>query len=158
MTHRTENRVGLCDGTRKGATTVSEQNVELAVRAYRAANANDIKSFLAVMHPEVEFQSSGVYPDISPAYRGIEGAVNYWKAVRTVWQDFEVEIKRVEDRGDRVLVLLHQHVRGRDGIPAEHAWGHLFSFADGLVRTVRAYASWEEALEALGPVTEAGRD
>jgi ketosteroid isomerase-like protein len=150
---RTDNRLGLRDGTRKGVATVPHQHVELAVEAYRAANANDIHGFLAVMHPDVEFQSSGVYPDISTAYRGLDGAVNYWNDVRTVWQDFEVEIKRVMDLGDRVLVLLHQHVRGRDGIPAEHAWGHVFFFADGLVRTVRAYASWEEALDAVGAPT-----
>jgi ketosteroid isomerase-like protein len=129
---------------------MSQENVELARRAYLAANTDDLQAFLSVMHPEVEFQSSGVYPDIRTDYRGLEGATSYWKAVRTVWQDFSVELERVEDLGDRVLVLLLQHVQGREGVTAEHTWGHVFTFSDGLVRTVRAYASWEEALQAVG--------
>lgn len=110
------------------------------------------------MHPDVEFQSSGIYPDFRTDYRGFEGVVQYWNAVRGLWQDFSVELERVEDLGDRVLVLIHQRVRGREGIVARHAWGHVFSFSEGLVRTVRGYASWEEALDAVGLASAGRRD
>ncbi len=46
------------------------------------------------------------------------------------------------------MATVHQRVKGRDGVVVEHDWGHLFSFADGLVRRARAYVSPEAAKEA----------
>ena len=47
-----------------------------------------------------------------------------------------------------MVATVHQRVKGRDGVVVEHDWGHLFSFADGLIRRARAYASPEAAKEA----------
>jgi ketosteroid isomerase-like protein len=133
---------------------VPEQNVDLVRSVYRAVNDDDLSAFLALMHPEVEFTTSGVYPDFSPSYHGHEGAVEYWKAARELWDRFSIEIGRYEAVGDQVLAAVHQRVEGRDGIVVEHDWGHLFSFADGLIRRARGYTSWEEAMDAA--VLESG--
>ena len=129
---------------------MSERNVALVRRLYRAVNENNLSTFLALMHPEVELMTSGVYPDFSPAYRGHQGALEYWQAVRGVWDTVSIEIRRCESVGDRVLALISQRVEGRDGIVAEHDWGHLFELADDLIRRGIAYASWEPAIEAAG--------
>jgi ketosteroid isomerase-like protein len=127
---------------------VSEKNVDLVMSVYRAVNEDDLPAFLALMHPDVEFATSGVYPDFSPTYHGHEGAVEYWKAARGLWEAFSIRIGRVEPVGDQVLAAVHQRVEGRDGIVVEHDWGHLFSFADGLICRARGYTSWDEAKEA----------
>ena len=127
---------------------MSEQNVDLVRSVYLAVNDDDLPAFLAVLHSEVEFTTSGIYPDFSPTYHGHEGAVEYWKAARGVWEAFSIRIGRVEAIGDQVLAAVHQRVEGRDGIVVEHDWGHLFSFADGLIRRARGYTSWDEAREA----------
>ena len=127
--------------------TLSERNV-MVKSVYRAVNDDDLPAFLAVMHPEVELTTSGVYPDFSPTYRGHEGAVEYWEAARGLWDAFSIEIGRCEPIGDQVLASVHQRVEGRDGIVVEHNWGHLFSFADGLIWRVRGYVSREAAKEA----------
>lgn len=127
---------------------LSERNVDLARRVYRAVNENDLTTFLDLMHPDVELATSGVYPDFSPTYRGRAGAADYWEAARGVWDAFSIEITRCEAIGDRVLVLLRQQVEGRDGIVVEHAWGHLFDFTGGRIRRVTAYSSCEAAIEA----------
>ena len=36
------------------------------------------------------------------------------------------------------MASLHQRVQGRDGVVVEHDWGHLYSFADGLISRARA--------------------
>jgi ketosteroid isomerase-like protein len=115
---------------------------------YRAVNENDLSTFVDLMHPEVELLTSGIYPDFKPSYRGHSGAADYWQAARSLWDNFEVEIKSCEAVGDRVLVLLNQHVQGREGIEVHHQWGHLFELADHLIRRVTAYDSWEAASEA----------
>jgi len=133
---------------------LSEQNVALVRRLYRAVNENDLSTFLDLMHPEVELMTSGVYPDFRPTYRGHQGARDYWQAVRGVWDTVSIEIRRCEPMGDRVLALVNQRVEGRDGIVAEHDWGHLFELSDDLIRRGVAYASWEAVIEAAG--TESG--
>lgn len=127
---------------------MSERNVDLVRSIYRAVNEDDQSGFLALMHPEVELTTSGVYPDFSPTYRGHRGAVDYWEAARGVWDAFSIEIGQCESVGDQVVASVHQRVQGRNGIVVEHDWGHLFSFADGLIWRVRAYVSPEVAKEA----------
>jgi ketosteroid isomerase-like protein len=129
---------------------LSERNVALVTRVYHAVNENDRDAFLDLMHPDVELMTSGVYPDFSSSYRGRPGALKYWEAARGLWENFSVEIKRMDSVGDRVLVLLQQRVEGRDGIVVEHDWGHLFAFAEDLVWRVTGFASWEAAIEAAG--------
>ena len=133
---------------------LSKRNVDLVRRVYRAVNDDDLPAFLALLHPDIEFTTSGVYPDFSPSYRGHEGAVEYWRAARGMWDAFSIRIGRVEPVGDQVLASVHQRVEGRDGIVVEHDWGHLFSVADGLIRRARGYTSWEEAMDAA--VLESG--
>jgi ketosteroid isomerase-like protein len=140
---------GLGLALREGAP-ISEQNAEMVRQVYRAADAGDLRAFLDVLHPDIELRTSGVYPDFRSSYRGLNDAVEYWEAARGLWDDFSIEVVRLEDLGERVVALLRQHVKGREGIVAEHTWGHVFSFSDGRVRRVVAFASWEEALEAGG--------
>jgi ketosteroid isomerase-like protein len=111
-------------------------------------NEGDQSTFLALMHPEVELTTSGVYPDFNPTYRGHQGALEYWKLARELWDSFTIEIGKCESIGDQVLASVHQRVAGRDGIVVEHDWGHLFSFSDGLIWRVRGYVSREAAKEA----------
>jgi ketosteroid isomerase-like protein len=129
---------------------LSEQNAAVVRRLYRAVNENDLSTFLELMHPDVELTTSGVYPDFRPIYRGHKGARDYWQAVRGVWDNVSIEIRRCEPIGHRVLALVSQRVEGRDGIVAEHDWGHVFELADGLIRRGVAYASWEAGIEAAG--------
>jgi ketosteroid isomerase-like protein len=128
--------------------TVSERNVALVISLYRAVNENDLSTFLRLMHPEVELRTSGVYPDFKPAYRGRSGAAEYWEATRGLWNNFEIEINSCEPVGDRVLVLLNQRVKGREGIAVAHEWGHLFELAGDRIRRVTGYDSWQAARDA----------
>jgi ketosteroid isomerase-like protein len=136
---------------------LSEANIELVKSVYRAVNDGDLPAFLALMHPEVELTTSGIYPDFDSTYRGHIGAVDYWEVARDVWDSFSIEIGRCELVGDQVLVLVRQQVEGRDGIVVEHDWGHLFSFEDELIRRVRGYASWDEAAKEAGLERDAER-
>jgi ketosteroid isomerase-like protein len=132
-------------------------NVERVQAVYRAVNEDDQSTFLAQMHPDVELTTSGVYPDFAPTYRGHEGAVEYWKAARGLWEEFTIEIRRCEPIGDRVVALVHQEVEGRDEISVDHDWGHLFSFEDGLIRGVTGYLTWDAAVEAAREMSGAER-
>lgn len=128
---------------------MSEHNVGLVRKVYRAVEEDDMSAFLALLHPEVELTTSGIFPDLSPTYRGHEGAADYWKAVGPggLWDAFTIDVAQCEPVGDQVVASVHQRVQGRDGVVVEHDWGHLFSFAEGLIRRARAYVSPEAAKE-----------
>jgi ketosteroid isomerase-like protein len=54
------------------------------------------------------------------------------------------------DRGDRVLTLTHMRGRGRDGIEVVLEMGHLWTFRDGRIARMEAFADPQQALEAVG--------
>jgi ketosteroid isomerase-like protein len=138
---------------------LSEQDVDLVRSVYRAVEEDDMSAFLALLHPEVELTTSGIFPDLSPTYRGHQGAAEYWKAVGPggLWDSFTIEVVQCEPVGDQVVASLHQRVQGRDGVVVEHDWGHLFSFADGLISRARAYLSPEAAKEVADLESRTGR-
>lgn len=131
---------------------LSEEKVDLVSTVYRAVNEDDLSTFLSLLHPEIELTTSGVFPDLSPTYRGHRGATDYWNEVGPgpggLWDSFSVEVRRCEAVGDQVVASVHQRVQGRDGVVVEHDWGHLYSFADGLILRARAFISPEAAMEA----------
>ena len=137
---------------------MSEQDVELVRNVYRAVEEDDMSAFLALLHPEVELTTSGIFPDLSPTYRGHQGAVDYWKAVGPggLWDSFTIEVVRCEPVGDQVVASVHQRVQGRDGVVVEHDWGDLYSFADGLISRARAFLTPEAAKEVA--VLESGTE
>jgi ketosteroid isomerase-like protein len=126
-----------------------EEKVDMVRRVYQAVNEDDKSGFLALLHPDVELTTSGVFPDLSPSYRGHQGAMEYWKLVGPgpggLWDSFTIEVLECETVGDQVVATIHQRVEGRDGVVAEHDWGHLYSFADGLILRARAFLSPEAA-------------
>jgi ketosteroid isomerase-like protein len=131
---------------------LSDRRVDMVRSVYQAVNEDDLPAFLALLHPEVELTTSGVFPDLSPTYRGHEGAIDYWNAVGPglggLWDSFTIEVTECELVGDQVVASVHQRVQGRDGVAVEHDWGHLYSFADGLISRARAFLGPEAAREA----------
>jgi ketosteroid isomerase-like protein len=56
-----------------------------------------------------------------------------------------------EIRSDQIVVLGTIHGRGRvSGMPVRGEFGHVWTFADGRPRTVRAFLSHEQALKTVG--------
>jgi ketosteroid isomerase-like protein len=129
---------------------VSEENVEQYRRSSDAWSRGDRNEFLNSVKSDWEFRSSGVFPGLAPVYRGREGALALWDAMRGPWQDFSVRIDRIEDLGETLLALITFSVTGRDGIELSTRWAHVTTYRDGFPTVTENYASWEVALEAVG--------
>ena len=99
-------------------------------RLYEAFNARDIGAALAGMHPDVDWPN---------AWEG--GRLRGHDAVRDYWRrQFEAIDSRVEplsfsaEDDGRVVVLVRQVVRDRDGAPISDAEvRHVYAFRDGLI-------------------------
>jgi ketosteroid isomerase-like protein len=128
---------------------VSAENVELIHTLTRAAGA-DLSGWLEFMAPDVELHLTGVFPDLEPVYCGYDGVREFVARFNATWDELIPDAYRYEDLGDRVLSLTHMHGRGRDGIEATLEMGHVWTFRDGSIVRMDAFADPELALEAVG--------
>jgi len=110
-----------------GKMTATEH--EILTPLYRAFNARDIDRALAGMRPDVIWANGWEGGNV----HGHAGVRDYWtRQWRAI--DPHVEPTGFAVRGNRVVVDVHQVVRGLDGaLIAERAVEHIFTLEDGLV-------------------------
>jgi SnoaL-like domain len=129
---------------------MSRVNVERYRRSLDAWNRGALEEWLEDITPGWEFVSSGVFPGLDPIYRGREGALKLWDAMRGPWdnQGFRFKIERIEDLRETVLALATIRARGETSRRDAHV-GFVVTYRSGDQQT-RNYASWDEALQAVG--------
>jgi ketosteroid isomerase-like protein len=133
---------------------MARENVERYRRSIDAWNRGALYEWLEDITPEWEHVTAGVFPGTDRIYRGREGALKLWDTMSGPWdnQGFHFEIERIEDLGETVLALSTIRARGQtSGAEVELKWAHVVTYRGGDQRT-RNYASWAEALEAVGLV------
>jgi len=129
---------------------VSEENLELARRAYDAWNRGDVDGVLALCHPEFEYHASGIYPDLDSVYRGHEGFRKFERDFRATWKSLSIDVERLVDHGDQVAVLGTFEALGRDGMTLRRPMANRLTIRDGVAVRIDAYGDWEQALAAIG--------
>ena len=138
---------------------MSQENVELVRSAYDAWNRDDLEAQLAMLHPEFEYVTSGLFPGLAPTYRGHEGYREFWRDFKQVWESLRIDIVELHEAGERYVALLDFEARSRDGLTVCRQFGNVLSVHDGLAMRIEAFGSWAEALEAVGlPKGDPGRD
>ena len=130
---------------------MSKENVEIARRFFDAYNRSDLEATLELIAPEFEFRPSGLFMDTKRTYYGREGWTEFWHTFREAWESITVNVKRIEDIGDRVLTLGTFQGRGHGSgveVTREVAW--LGTIRDGMFAQSLTFVSWAAALEAAG--------
>jgi ketosteroid isomerase-like protein len=130
---------------------MSQENVEIARRAYEAFNRGDLDNLVADFAPTFEYVTTGAVPGAGGVYRGPEG---YQEFVGWLGSEFErarVEIRELIEAGDQVLASVTLRGRGRQsGVEASWDVWHLWTVQDGKVVHGQAFITRREALEAAG--------
>jgi ketosteroid isomerase-like protein len=129
---------------------MSEENVELFLKAVDGYNRGDIGPLLETSHPEAEWYPLTAQVEGDEAYRGHESMKQWWANVDAAFEEFEASVEELRDLGDDVLALGHLHARFRSGVPLDTEIGWLTRYRDGLAVWGRSYQSHAEALEAAG--------
>jgi ketosteroid isomerase-like protein len=127
-------------------------SVEDLVRwGYETAwNDGDLDALLTLADRDIVFRTSGAFPDLEAEYRGHEGIRRYWETVRNPFEHLRMEVARVIERGEDILILFRFHARGREGLEADMRLGQVGRMRDGLVTTLIAYPDWASAAAAVG--------
>jgi uncharacterized protein len=130
---------------------VSRGNVEIVREVFEAWNSGDLARIHEHLSPEWEWHTARLFPGTDAVYRGREGFTRFWNTFREPWESIRVELERVEDLGDRVLVLLTFHGKGKgSGVDVTTEYANVVTFRDGLATHQVGYGDWQSALEAVG--------
>ena len=128
---------------------MSQENVELARRAFDAFNRRDLDAMLALSHEEVVVESRLVA--MEGGYHGREGVRRWWKNTFDVLPDYELEVEEVRDLGGEfTLARLHARAHGAGSTaPLDETVWHAAQWRDGKYVWWRNLMTEEEALEAV---------
>jgi ketosteroid isomerase-like protein len=128
-------------------------NLDLVRSIYAAWERGDFSSTDWAFDPEVEFARLG-RPDFAIGeqlgeWRGLgEMRVALLDWMRS-WENIRIEAERVDDLGDRVLVLSRQSGRGkRSGVPLDFEYGDIFTIRNGKIVRWELYLERADALAA----------
>jgi ketosteroid isomerase-like protein len=100
-----------------------------------------------LMHPEVEARPHGEWPEGRRPSRGIERMSAEIRTFLAAWErPFRLDAEEFIQEGDRILVLIRWHGRGKgSGVEMEAEGAHLWTFRDGVAVRFETYRDREEA-------------
>ena len=126
---------------------MSQENVELARRAYEAFNRRDLGSLLALMDVEVDLvpQLAAMEGD----YHGHEGVRRWWQNLLDAWPDYEADVVEVRDLGSATLakVLVGGHAAD-SGIPVRETSWHVWRWRRNKAIWFAVFPTEARAVEA----------
>jgi ketosteroid isomerase-like protein len=130
---------------------MSQENVEIVRDAFQTFGAEGIDAALSFFSPDLVWYPTDRWLEGS-AYRGHDGMRRLAAAFSENFDDFRYEVHDIRDAEDRVVALIDMTGRIKhSGAEVSQRLGFVVSgFRDGTFREVRAFASWPEALEAVG--------
>lgn len=124
---------------------------ERAVREFAVAvTAGDAEAAVALSDPEIDFLS--VLAVSGRAYHGHDGVRRYFDDVASAWQEWRVEVHRVDPAPDgRVVISMTMHFRGKEsGAAFSDQTAHVWTLRDGKLLRNEPYRDPDEALRAVG--------
>jgi hypothetical protein len=128
---------------------MSQENVDLALRAFEAVNRRDLDAFLALMDDDVEVVTR--IAAVEGGLHGHDGIRFWWENIFTSFPDFDLEVVNVRDLGDVTLASLRAlgHGAGSD-VPFEDLLWQAGRWRRRKCVSWRAFETEAEALEAVG--------
>lgn len=128
---------------------MSQQNVEIVRQSFEACNRHDADAAVARYYADVEYRFVDSL-EHEPVLRGRDEVKD---AFRHIWQDWQETFSdpvQFFDLGDQVLVEHVDSRVGRDGIRIDDAGGQVWTFEGEVVVRIEGFATWSDALEAVG--------
>jgi uncharacterized protein len=128
---------------------MSEGDVARARAALAAFGTGDLDHLMRQFHPDFV---GVVPPELSAepdTYRGHAGVRRYLESFREYVDGLRFVPEDVIDAGDAVVVAMRIEGRGRgSGVPFEQRLANRITVRDGLIDSMTAYATVDEALAA----------
>jgi ketosteroid isomerase-like protein len=110
----------------------------------------DMPEVLALLDDDVELYSPPELGNSPAAVRGHDGYLRWLNAWLEAWEDYEVEVERIEPVGERHVVAdCRQRATGREsGVAVEFVVAYMWEVAAGRATAFHLYRTWDEAVAA----------
>ena len=129
---------------------MSEDNVDLARRAYEAFNRGDVETVLTLVDENVEI-ASRLAPLGEGSYHGHEGVRRWFQNLWDTFPDWRSELVELRDAGDITVGTVRIRGHGREsGAPLDQTIWQVMQWRNGECVRLTPYDSEAEALEAAG--------
>jgi uncharacterized protein len=129
---------------------MSEENVEIVRRGYRAFAEGDLGTLLDFVDPEIEVIPPRRNPDWQ-VYNGREGLLTFMVGWFEPWDEYRIEPQEFIDAGDRVVVVTRDRGRNEQtGLEVEQRLHSVFTMRDRKGVRMEMFFDRAEALEAAG--------
>ena len=130
---------------------MSDEDVEVVLRGVDAVNRRDADAFIALMSPDVEWETDPeALPDLRDTYRGKAEVREYFEQVFVeTWESLHIEVEELTEK--RIVLGTLVTARGKaSGVATElRSWG-VFWLADGKIARRQIFWNRDQALEAAG--------
>jgi ketosteroid isomerase-like protein len=136
--------------TRRYLPAMSQENVDLVLRAIDAFNRRDLTAIGEMSLPDVEVDWSHSAGINAGVYRGTVETLGFWSTFFEVFDRLEVTPLELIEHHDLVVVLEKTRMWGRDGIEVEAHNAAVVSFGDGRIARWAMHRTRDEALKAVG--------
>jgi ketosteroid isomerase-like protein len=132
------------------STVEAGQAISVLRGAYAAFNRGDMDAAVEPLDAEIEWTEPAEFPG-GGTYHGREAAKHYLTQSRAAWAEVSSEPERFITAGNRIVVFVHARVRAKGG----NEWqdvrlADVYTFRDGKVIQMRAFADRQEALRWVG--------
>jgi uncharacterized protein len=126
-----------------------ETNVEVVRAIYDAFNRGDPGAILELADPGISVEDHAVID--GAAYEGHDGVLSFLAFQAEAFEANHVELDELIDAGDPLVAIIRLRGEGPlTGIPLEGRFAHVWQIADGVVHSLRVYATREDAIDAAG--------
>jgi uncharacterized protein len=130
---------------------MSQENVEIVSRFAEAWARGDRAEAAALADPEVEQHPTVGGVEAGRVLRGLSEIGQDYERVEETWEEHRIEVERILDAGDRVVLFQREYQRGRSsGVELEIEAAVIFDLRDGRITRVQGYMDRAEALDAVG--------
>ena len=129
---------------------MSQENVEIVMRAYAAFNDGDLGTVLAILDPDIEWNASDVFFDQPRTYRGRRAwQEEFLRDLMQIFEEYRGEPEGLRDVGDQVVAVAQMGGTGRrSGAKAMARVANVLTFRNGRVVRFTEFKDVGEALEA----------
>jgi ketosteroid isomerase-like protein len=130
---------------------MSQENVEIVRNGFDAFTRGDIKGVLRLCDENIVVTQPKELPGVSPQQRGHSGVLEAFSIWPEQWDDYHIEILRIADTGDYVVVTARTGGRGKQsGVEVEMDFTFVFSVRDEKIVEMQIFMREDQALEAAG--------
>jgi uncharacterized protein len=130
---------------------MSRENVEIVRNAFDAFTRGDIEAVLRLCDENIVITQPEELPGVSPQQRGHSGLLEAFSIWPEQWDDYRIEILRIADPGDYVVVTTHQGGRGKQsGVDVEMDFTFVFTVRNEKIVEMQIFMREDQALQAAG--------